>query len=421
MAKPVHMKLVPGDQPAQGRDNASESQAGLIPAADVSAPVIRKKRGGKIVLAFMVVIAGGVGAWWYLDHKSLGDTVNSVTTSVGLTSEPAPLQLAAIEVTTLATQTLTRTIRVSGSLAPNRVTTVNAEVGARIETIEIDAGDRVDQGQVIAEFATNDLRSTLDDRQAALAAAQSQVKLATSSLGKIEELAGKGYATRTTLEQSQNDVQAATSSLSSAESAVALARSALDDAVVRAPIRGVVSERMVNPGEAVANGTKIATIVDLSSMDVEVGIPTNRISSIAVGQSVDLKVEGIGDRTFQAKVTRINPVADAGTRTVTVYISLPNPDGRLSGGMFVTGTITVQKDENALALPKSAIREDAQGAFVFAIEDDAIVRKTVTLGDSFDDGNLVTLTDGVAAGETIIVAPLAGLDPGTAVTVGEEA
>lgn len=420
MSAPAHMKLVTEDEPVVRDDAAArDSDALTIPAADVSPPKKRKNSGGKTFLVLVLLIAGGAGTWWYLDHKSLNDTVSSVASTVGLTSEPAPLQLAAIEVAMLKPQTLTSTIRVSGALAPTGSTTVNAEIGARIESITIESGDRVEQGQIIATLATTDLQSALDERLASLDAARSQVEFADSGLGKIETLAKKGYATKSTLEKSRNDLQAARASLSSAQSQVALAQSALADAVIRSPIAGVVSERMVNPGEAVAVGTKIATIVDLSSMDVEVGIPTNQIGAVKVGQTVDLQVEGFGERIFQAEVTRINPVAQSGTRTVPVYISLPNPDSRLSGGMFATGTITVQEAKDTLALPKSAIREDGDGAYVFAVEDGVLARKPIKVGQAWDDGNLVAIDSGVSAGETVVVAPLPGLTAGTTVTLDQ--
>jgi multidrug efflux pump subunit AcrA (membrane-fusion protein) len=118
-------------------------------------------------------------------------------------------------------------------------------------------------------------------------------------------------------------------------------------------------------------------------------------------------------------VDRINPVANEGSRFIPVHIRLDNLDGRLWGGMFATGSILVREGAGLVALPATAIREDAEGRFVLKLEDGKLVRQPVESGPSWSGGRLVEILNGVAAGDTIVSAPLTELQPDAAVVVSE--
>ena len=123
----------------------------------------------------------------------------------------------------------------------------------------------------------------------------------------------------------------------------ALAKINLDDAVVRAPFAGTIAKRHVQPGEKVSLDSTIVTLVDLRQMVLEAAVPAADIPAVGIGQPARFKVGGFGAREFVGEVQRINPITADGSRAITIYIAVPNPDSALKGGMFAQGALTLDK------------------------------------------------------------------------------
>src|SRR5690606_24664071 len=134
--------------------------------------------------------------------------------------------------------------------------------------------------------------------------------------------------------------------------------------------------------------------------------PVGASAQIAAGQAVIVTVEGLSAREFAGTVARVNPVALAGTRTTPVYITLDNAQGVLRGGMFATGQIVVDEQPEALAVPETALREDAEGVFVLKLADEALLRQPVEKGRQWSRGRLIEITKGLVAGDIVVTAPL---------------
>jgi RND family efflux transporter MFP subunit len=169
----------------------------------------------------------------------------------------------------------------------------------------------------------------------------------------------------------------------------------------------------VEPGQTVAAGTPLVTVVDLSSVEVVAAAPVGTAAQIAPGQTVRIHVEGLPGRTFEGVVERSNPVAQEGTRTIPVYVGLENADGLLRGGMFVTGNIVVDAVDDAIAVPGAAIREDAEGPYVLKIVDDVAERQAVEPGEVWSTNRLTQILSGLEPGDVIVSAVLPQLVPGT--------
>ena len=188
---------------------------------------------------------------------------------------------------------------------------------------------------------------------------------------------------------------------------VAIARKALNDAEVRAPQAGIIARRYIEPGSSVGMDAKLFEIVDLSEMELEVPVPAAEIAAVKVGQRLSFTVTGFGDRHFQGSVARINPVADMGTRAISVYVRVPNPGLELKGGMYARGEISAGPGGSALTVPLDALHEPAgQGPWVLVLADGRLQKRPVEIAARDERRNVLYLKDGVREGETVIVARL---------------
>jgi RND family efflux transporter MFP subunit len=322
------------------------------------------------------------------------------------------MQVAKSEVATVAPQTLTQQVKVTGSLGPQRQTQVASQVSARAVAVMARPGDAVKEGDVLVQLDTESLRIQLDQQTSTAAATRAQLVLAESQLLRTTDLIERGLTASSGLEQAQSSVDALRANLAALEGQVDAARIGVQNATIKAPMTGIVSDRSVEPGQMVAQGTAIFTIVDLTTVELTAAAPVSAGALVKPGQAVAVSVEGIAGRTFEGKVERVNPVAASGTRTIPVYITLDNADAVLRGGMFAVGQITVTQQADALALPSGAIREDAEGFYVLKVDGDAVTRQAIEKGGEWSAGRLIEITSGISAGDVIVTAVLTQLQPG---------
>lgn len=384
-------------------------QAPRVESPRAEAPA-RRRRWPWVVLVLLALAAAG--AYAYRDRLAPAEAPAPV--------EPAELvmQLSALEVSQVAPTTLRETVRVSGSLSPARQAALTAQIGGRVETVSVRPGEAVSEGQVIAELDTASTRTQIAQQEAAIAATQAQLDLALRQLASTESLAEKGLASPSALESAQSNVAALQANLAAQEAQLAGIRLSLDYATIRAPFAGIVSARNVDPGQTVGAGTAVATIVDLTEMEARVLAPLSAVAVLGVGQAAELSVEGIAGRVFRAEISRMNPVAVEGTRSIPIYLTLDNDDSVLRGGMFVSGVVVVEEKTGVVAVPAGALRKDSEGDFVLSVADGRLGRLPVTVGKAWNNGRLVEVPEGLSAGQTIVVAPLAELQPGMAVQIG---
>lgn len=332
---------------------------------------------------------------------------------------PLPLELASMEVAEVKPVSMAERLRVSGELRPVNRVVLKAKVGGAVNEVNVRAGQAVKAGDVLVRLETNDLQSALVQRDANLEASRAQLQLARQTLAKTEELSRRGFATRAALEKAQSDAAAADANMQALAAQSDTARTALRDAEIIAPFDGIVANRAIEPGAPAAANAELLTIVDTSILEAEVLVSTRDITKLEIGQSAELKIDGLDGQTVTGIVDRINPVANDGSRFVPVHIRLENPDGRLWGGMFATGTIVVRESKDALVLPATSLREDDKGTFVFKLAEGYLKRQPVTTGAEWNGGDRIEIIDGVKDGDTVVIAPLPELRPDMAVTISE--
>lgn len=386
-------------------DRARRAQDGLPP---------RRRRWPWLLLSLLVIAAG---AYVYLTRY--GPYAPAPETAAPAAETVAVMQVNTAEITTLQPQTLQRMVRVIGTLDPIRQAQLSAQVSGRIEQVPFQPGDRVAQGDVLVQIEIETLTLELAQARSNAEATRAQLHLAEAQLDRVQELSQRGVSATSNVDEAESNVNQLRASVSALEDQIAGAELRLRNATVRAPYDGVISARSVEAGQYVGVGTALVTVVDLTSVEMQGNAPVASGALLRSGQTVSVAVDGIPTRTFTGRVVRINPVAQEGTRTVPVYVTIDNSDGMLLAGMFATGQITVEEIADALAVPTAALREDAQGLYLLEVDSGTLVRRPVEVAGTWAGGQ-TRIVSGAEAGQTIVTAPLPTLMAGDAVEIVED-
>ncbi|GGL71428.1 RND transporter [Wenxinia marina] len=380
-------------------------------------PPVRRKWPWVILALVLIAAAGGFGYWRMQQMTAAPEVVAEPVVEVA--PEDVVMEVNSAEYAVLAPLTLERVIRVTGTIQPARQAQLSSQAGGRVEEVAVQPGDRVSEGDLLVQVDVQNLTIQLDLARSNAEATQVQLGLAETQLERSEALLDRGVATTSTIDEARSNVQALRANLSAQQDQVRSAELQLANATLRAPFDGIVSTRSADPGQYVQVGAPLVTVVDLTTVEMQANAPAAAGAVLRPGQPVTVTVDGLEGRTFDGEVTRINPVAAEGTRTIPVYIRIENEDGVLLGGMFATGQVVTAQADAALAIPTEALREDADGVHVLRIADGRLERAAVETGGTWA-GGLTRIDGGLSAGDTVITAPLAELDPGDAVTLVEE-
>jgi membrane fusion protein, multidrug efflux system len=308
---------------------------------------------------------------------------------------------------------LDRVLPLTGSLAPLTEATVKAKVAGELVAVTVREGESVKQGQVLAKIDLTEVQAKVAAREADVAAAKAQLVWAEKNRNQQKALLDKSFISQSAFDNIQSNYDVAVAKLHAADAELVVARKSQGDAVLVAPFSGIVSLRHAQPGERVALDAKVVSIVDLSRLQLEASVPPAAIGQVRIGQEMNFRVEGFGEREFAGRIERINPAATVGSRSISVYAVIENREGLLRGGMFAQGALTLSRVDNALAVPASAVREEIGQTFVYAIEDGLIKRKNVKVGAP-DAAGRVQVLDGLAAGDRIVRVNLGSLREGVA-------
>ena len=333
-------------------------------------------------------------------------------------SAPLSTELGAADVVVARVQSLTRTLGVSGGLRAVTSAVVRTKVASEIKSLDVREGDTVKAGQVIGRLDTTEFEFRVKQAEQTAVAARTQLDIAKRALTNNRALVEQGFISPTGLETSVSTEAGAQASYQAATAAAELARKARADSILVAPISGIVSQRLAQPGERVGVEAKVVEIVDLSRIELEAAVAPEDVGSVQVGQTARLEVDGLS-APATARVVRINPSTQAGTRAVMVYMALQPLPG-LRQGLFARGSIELQK-KDALVAPLSAVRVDQARPYVLRVEGGKALQRTVELGTRGQaqiDGRVesaVELTSGAAAGDTLLRASAGALRAGTSV------
>jgi RND family efflux transporter MFP subunit len=326
--------------------------------------------------------------------------------------EFAPGDLAQLERLPLG-----RHIPISGSMKPLLQATVRSKVPAEVARVHAQEGERVPAGAPLVSLDTADLKARYDAQAAAVAEAKARLDLAKKNQANNKALLEKSFISQNAYDNVINTVQVAEANLQSAQAQAAIAERALGDAQIRAPFAGIVAKRWVNVGDKVSADMPVAQVVDLARMELEAPVPVGEIPYVKAGLEIAFQVDGFPQRKFTGKVERVNPSAEAGSRSIMIFVTLPNADGSLKGGMFANGTLATATGVDVDVIPLAAVLEEGGQSFVHVVKDGKVERRSVILGARNVERGVVTVKEGLDKGIPVVAVKAEGIKAGAAATV----
>ena len=310
------------------------------------------------------------------------------------------IELSAIDMATAHVVELTSGLPISGALKAVNSAIVKARVPGELQGLTVREGDRVEAGQVIARVESTEYADRVRQAQQQADAAKAQVEIAQRQVDNNAALVRQGFISKTAADNSLASLNTAQANHRAAQAGIDVLRKSLADTVLRAPISGQVSQRLAQPGERVAPEARIVEIVDLSRLELEASISPADSVAVRVGQQALLRIEGVA-QPVAATVARINPSAQAGSRSVLIYLTVAAQPG-LRQGLFAQGQLATET-QRALAVPLNAVRTDKPLPYVQVVEGDRIAHRTVQTGVRGQvDGELWVAVQGVADGARLL-------------------
>ena len=367
---------------------------------------------------------------------------------------------AAVATQTTAVQRMSvqREVDLSGTLMSPEQAKISSEVAGIVREVRVQLGTEVKAGDVLVRLEPSELQFALDRAESALRQVEAQLGIdraqdkqppadeaiasvrqalanrddARSAFERAQQLNGRGLLTRAdrdTAETRQkvgeanyqaalDTVHSLKASLQDRRASYDLARKKLADAVIKAPVAGSISERLVQPGEFIRENIPVATIVQMSPLKLKTAIQEKNASLITPGQAVEFDVEAFLNKKFKGRIAYVSPAVDQATRTFAVEAHVDNSDRQLKPGFFAKGVVLTRVDAQVLAVPEDAISTLAGVSTVYVIENGKARQQQIALGAR--QNKLVEVTSGLKGDEQLATTNLSQLATGVTVRLGGE-
>jgi RND family efflux transporter MFP subunit len=248
--------------------------------------------------------------------------------------------------------------------------------------------------------------------------AESQLAVAQREEERTKQLVAAGAVAQRDADVARGNVAAAEAALADARSRLASAETSLADAVIRSPLNGIVASRVVNAGDVVTAGAELFTIIDPSSMRLEAAVPARDLRALRPGASVRFSVRGY-DESFDGRIERIGPRADAATGQVPIFVTIMNANGRLIAGLFAEGRVATESADG-LVVPMNAVNTAGDTPWVVRVTNGVAEKIPVTIGLRDPHTETLQIVSGVNQGDILLRGAAQGITPGTPVQVGAE-
>ncbi|MFA9453278.1 MAG: efflux RND transporter periplasmic adaptor subunit [Candidatus Aminicenantaceae bacterium] len=328
---------------------------------------------------------------------------------------------AQVKVFKVRKQKISEKLLYTGVIGARKKIVINPDIGGKIASIHVEEGDRVRQGQVLAELDTRAIRLQLEQAEAQRAVAEASSQDARNNLERWERLRKENAVSEQQYEQVKLAHDAARSQLQQAAAAVNLAKYNLDVSIMEAPFDGIIAAKnaevgdVVNPlmgGFGAASG--VLTLMDFSTVKISVEVSHTDVVRIAKGQTAYLGVSVYPDKVFEGRVTVVNLAADPLSKKFGVVIQVSNPELLLKPNTFGDVTLEVSSQENALVIPQQAVLENR---FVYVADNGKALKREISIG--LQNTSFLEVIQGLQEGELVVVEGNYGLDEGAEIEVKE--
>jgi len=363
-----------------------------------------------------------------------------------------------IETATIARKSIERHADLSGTLISPDQAKVSSEVAGIVREVPVQLGTEVRAGDTLVRLEPRELALALDRADSALKQVEAQLGLtrsdseqvppdedvatvrqaaanrddAKAAYDRANQLNGRGLVSKVDKDTAEtrmkvmeanyqaalDNVRALRATLQDRRAAYDLAVKKLNDAMIKAPVAGSVSERLVQAGEYIRENTQVVTIVQMSPLKLRTSIQEKFAGMIRQGQEVKFSVEAFPERTFDGKVAYVSPAVDQATRTFAIESLVDNPDRVLKPGFFAKGIIALKVDDNVMVVPDDTVSTLAGVSTVYVIEDGKARQQIVTLGSH--EGKQWEIVEGLKGSEMLAASQLNQLATGMSVVTGED-
>lgn len=367
----------------------------------------------------LLIVAGVLAAVVVVGMRGVASRKAQQATAPQTATAPDLLEFASTDMVTVKPQALQLGLPISGSLRAMRSAVIKARVAGELMDLHVREGDAVKAGQVLARIDPTEYQRRLRQAQEQAEAAKAQIDIAQRQFDNNRALVDQGFISKTALDTSLASLQSAQATHRAAVAGADVARKALEDAQMVAPFSGWVAARTAQTGERLGIDARILELVDLSQLELEATLSAADSVSVRVGQTARLTVEGQG-HAVSARVQRINPSAQAGSRSVLVYLQINDATG-LRQGLFAEGLLGTDQ-RTVLAVPANTVRTDQPAPYVQVIEDNKVRHVPVQLGlrgtasNDPQSENWVEVK-GLGEGSLVLGAHVGRLREGTAIKI----
>ena len=321
-----------------------------------------------------------------------------------------PIELTVSDVFNAQSISMTQGLPISGTLKATRSAMIKARVAGELVSLEVREGDAVRAGQIIAKVDPTEYLAKQRQAQQQAEAARAQVEIAQRQFDNNNALVNQGFISKTALDTSIANLNAAKATHQAAISALDVASKAVDDCSLKSPLNGFISQRLAQTGERVAPDTRIVEVLDLSQFELEATLTPADALSVKVGQPAKLNIEG-STQEVSAKVLRINPSAQVGSRSVLIYLGIQGHPA-LRHGLFVQGSLGTQKIQTVV-IPLESVRTDKSVPYVQVAQDGKVVHLKVSLGAKAEvDGKVMMAVPEIAEGTQVLAMSAGALREG---------
>ncbi|MCP3983570.1 MAG: efflux RND transporter periplasmic adaptor subunit [bacterium] len=320
---------------------------------------------------------------------------------INITARPVVVQ--EVELVTLEEQ-----IEATGELLAKDSATLASEVAGRITELQIDEGDRVEEGDLLLSIDPQKRELELADARARLAEAVANLEEQQRELVRRQQLFDRKIASSQALDKAKTALSLARSRRQAAGARVGVAARAVEDSQVRAPFSGLIASREVSRGEYVRVGQELFDLVALDPIEVEFSVAERDSARVRLGMKVAVRVSPYPEEIFTGEVSVISPRIDRRTRTLRVKARISNGDGRLRPGLFARADLGVATREKALVVPQQAVLLRAEGQIVYTVDAENRVHR-VAVEAGIHLGGQIEIISGLGVGDVIVVRGHAAL------------
>jgi RND family efflux transporter MFP subunit len=335
-------------------------------------------------------------------------------------AESTGVTLTASDVAQARVASLTDAVSISGSLEPAQTVVIKSQINSIVRAVHADRGSRVQRGDVLIELDAQGLRGQAAGAKAAIAAADANLSLATQRLESARRLNAAGGISAIDLKAAEAAREVAEAQAAGARAQWATSSESESKATIVSPIEGIVSDRVVEAGEAVREGGVLLTVVETRTLELRAQVSVDEAMRVRPGATVVYTLDAAPGESFRGHVTRVDPRADPATRQVGVASTLANADRRIVAGQFAHGRVLTGTMASQVVVPVTAVSDSAGHASVFVIQNGRLARRAVVLGVRDDAQGLVAVRSGLTAGERVLAVQVVGAAEGLAVRMATD-